>query len=110
MGLFSSLLNRKDIWERILVERLTEPIHLNVISLFVLALGTTRAKIALDLLVRQQHAHGMLYAADTAKRRRTGSRHRCRTWRRQRNGFTEPLRAEPTSDESNRRQDPGHRF
>lgn len=72
MGLLSALIRRRDIWKRILVERLTEPLHLNLLSLPVLALGTTRAKIAFDLLVRQQHAYGLLRAADQAKARGLG--------------------------------------
>jgi hypothetical protein len=54
---------------RLLLERLGEPIHLNVISLFVALLGGTRAKIDFDLVVRQQFAFSVLYAADLAKRR-----------------------------------------
>jgi len=62
-----SLLRRRDIWQRIGTERLTEPLHLNLIALLVAAFGTTRAKIAFDLWVRQQHAYGLLHAADLAR-------------------------------------------
>jgi len=41
-------------------------LHLNLLSLFVAAFGSVRAKIDFDLLVRQQHAFGLLSAADTA--------------------------------------------
>ncbi len=67
MSLLRSLLGRKDIWRRIALERLTEPLHLNVSSLFVFAFGTIRGKEAFDLLVRQQHAYGLLHAADQAR-------------------------------------------
>ncbi len=67
MSLIGSLLRRRDIWKRIGTERLTEPLHLNVIALFVAAFGNTRAKIAFDLLVRQQHAFGLLQGADLAR-------------------------------------------
>jgi hypothetical protein len=55
------------IWERIVRERLSEPLHLNLISLPVLAFGSVRSKIYFDLLIRQQHAFGLLNAADKAK-------------------------------------------
>ena len=69
MGLLSSLLIRKNIIRRIVVERLTEPLHLNLLSLPISLFGSTRAKIAFDLLVRQQHAYGLLDAADAARAR-----------------------------------------
>jgi hypothetical protein len=67
--MLGSLLRRRDIWRRIAVERLTEPMHLNVIALGVALVGSTRAKAAFDLLVRQQHAFGLLDAADAARER-----------------------------------------
>jgi hypothetical protein len=69
MALLTSLLRRRDIWKRIGVERLTEPLHLNAIALGVALAGSTRAKAAFDVLVRQQHAYGLLDAADAARRR-----------------------------------------
>lgn len=45
--------------ERLLRERLSEPLHLNILSLFVLAFGSTRAKIYFDLYICQQHAFGL---------------------------------------------------
>jgi hypothetical protein len=69
VALLGSLLRRRDIWKRIAVERLTEPIHLNVIALGVALAGSTRAKAAFDVLVRQQHAYGLLEAADEARAR-----------------------------------------
>ena len=67
MGYLLQKLQHKDVWERILRERLTEPLHLNGISLLVWALGSYRAKIAFDLVVRQWNAYGILKAADQAK-------------------------------------------
>lgn len=55
------------IWKRIYYERLTEPIHLNVISLFVALFGSFRAKVAYDLVLRQQHAYSILKCADQAR-------------------------------------------
>lgn len=63
----SSWLARDDIRRRIVQERLTEPIHLNLASLFVAAFGSTRAKIDFDLLPLRHYAHGMLAAADLAR-------------------------------------------
>lgn len=60
-------LKRAHIWRRIFYERLTEPIHLNVISLFVAAFGSYRARIAFDLIPRQHYAYGVLRAADLAR-------------------------------------------
>src|SRR4051794_8518439 len=60
-------LRRGQKWRRILRERLTEPIHLNVLSLFVLLFGSYRAKITWDLVIRQQYAYGILRAADLAR-------------------------------------------
>lgn len=67
--LLRSLLSRRKIWRRIALERLTEPLHLNLLSLFVAVFGTYRAKIAFDLIVRQEYAFGMLEAAELARAR-----------------------------------------
>lgn len=67
--LLRSQLMRRDIWRRIAVERLTEPLHLNAISLGVALFGGLRAKAAFDLLARRQHAFGLLKAADEARAR-----------------------------------------
>jgi hypothetical protein len=52
---------------KVLVERGTEPIHLNLLSAIVAVCGTYRAKVDFDLVVRQQYAFPILYAADAAK-------------------------------------------
>jgi hypothetical protein len=54
------------IIKRILIERLSEPIHLNLLSLFVYLFGSYRLKILFDLILRQQHAYAILYATDKA--------------------------------------------
>ncbi len=46
---------------------MTEPIHLNVASLFVALFGSYRTKILFDLIIRQQHAYPLLRAAEEAK-------------------------------------------
>lgn len=59
-------LRQRHIWERIFRERLSEPLHLNLLSIPVALFGSTRAKVYFDLLLRQHHAYGLLRAADTA--------------------------------------------
>jgi len=61
-------ISRKSVLKRIFTERLTEPLHLNLLSIIVALFGTTRAKINFDLIARQQHAYGLLWAADEAKK------------------------------------------
>jgi hypothetical protein len=60
------LLNRR-IWKRILQERMTEPLHLNALSILVAALGNFRMRVAWDLVVRQHHAYAILRCADLAR-------------------------------------------
>ena len=60
-------LTKGRIWKRILLERLTEPIHLNVISVFVALFGKYSTKIKWDLVVRHAYAYGILRAAELAK-------------------------------------------
>jgi hypothetical protein len=52
---------------KVLVERGTEPIHLNLLSAIIAMCGTYRAKVDFDVVVRQQYAFPILYAADAAK-------------------------------------------
>jgi hypothetical protein len=59
---------RKDKLAKVFVERLTEPLHLNALSVPVALFGSYRMKVAFDLVVRQQYAFPILYAADAAKR------------------------------------------
>ncbi len=60
-------LTRAHVWRRLAVERLTEPLHLNLASAFVAVFGSVRARVAFDLVPRQQHAFGLLKAADFAR-------------------------------------------
>jgi hypothetical protein len=60
-------ISHRYIWERIFVERLSEPLHLNFISLFVGLFGSLRVKINFDLILRCQHAYALLKSADYAK-------------------------------------------
>ena len=64
---FINKLKQRRIWERMFYERLTEPIHLNFISLLVYLFGSYRKKIDFDLIIRQQYAYSILKAADYAK-------------------------------------------
>lgn len=61
-------LRKREKWKKIFVERLTEPLHLNMLSAFVAVFGSFRAKVAFDLVVRQQYAFPILKAADLAAR------------------------------------------
>ena len=62
--LVKKLIHQPSARRRILRERLTEPLHLNVASLFVAAFGSVRSKIAFDLIQRPHYAYGLLEAAD----------------------------------------------
>lgn len=62
-------LSEKRIWNKVFRQRLTEPIHLNIIAAFVFLFGSFRKKVAYDLVLRPQHAFGILEAADQAKHR-----------------------------------------
>src|SRR5688572_3833960 len=59
-------LRRGHVWRRVFLERLTEPLHLNLLSLFVAAFGSLRAKVDHDLLVRPHNAFAILRAAEYA--------------------------------------------
>ena len=65
MGFFKKLF-RAYIWKRFLYERLSEPLHLNIISFFVLLFGSYRMKCDFDLVLRSQHAYSLYKAADLA--------------------------------------------
>jgi hypothetical protein len=54
--------------ERLLRERLSEPLHLNVMAAAVALFGSFRAKVYFDLVFRQYAAFCLLDAADRAKR------------------------------------------
>lgn len=65
--LLKKILN-SGIRKRIFIERLAEPLHLNLISFFVLLFGNIENKIKYDLIVRQHHAYCLLEAAKAAKK------------------------------------------
>jgi hypothetical protein len=54
-------------------ERLSEPLHLNLLSLFVLLFSSYRTKIAFDLVPRRHYAYGLLRAAEQAASHRLGA-------------------------------------
>jgi len=67
MSMFKKLV-QPHIWRRIFYERLTEPIHLNLLSLWVAAFGSFARKVDFDLIVRAPYAYGVLSAAQRARR------------------------------------------
>lgn len=60
-------LRRPGAVERVLRERLSEPLHMNVLSIFVALFGSLRWKIAFDLVFRQYTAFCLYEAATRAK-------------------------------------------
>lgn len=68
MRFIAKKLLKTHIWRKILLERLTEPLHLNFLSGLVALLGSYRSKVAFDLIVRQPYAFSLLSAADYAKK------------------------------------------
>jgi hypothetical protein len=60
-------LRNQYIWKRIFYERLTEPLHLNLMALPVALFGGFRSRVAFDLVIRQQHAYAILTCADLAR-------------------------------------------
>ena len=67
MGFVLHRLTERRIWERLLRERFSEPLHLHLVAGAVWLFGSLRAKIYCDLITRQQHAFSLLNAADKAK-------------------------------------------
>jgi hypothetical protein len=51
---------------RVLLERLTEPLHLNLLAVGAGLFGTFRQRVNCDLVVRQHNAYSILSAADRA--------------------------------------------
>ena len=60
-------LRNRYIWRRIFYERLTEPLHLNLLALGVGLFGTLRMRVAYDLVIRHNNAYSILAAADLAR-------------------------------------------
>src|SRR5258708_6088221 len=65
--LLKKLLHQPSARARILKERLTEPMHLNLTALTVAIFGGFRAKVAWDLVNRPHYAYGLLEAAEQAR-------------------------------------------
>lgn len=55
------------IWKRVWRERMTEPIHLNLVAAAVALFGSFRKRVDFDLVMRPHIAFGLLRAADWAK-------------------------------------------
>lgn len=64
--LYKRLLNSSKL-RKVLVERLTEPLHVNLVSAAVGLCGSFRTKVDFDLVLRPQYAFPLLRAADLAK-------------------------------------------
>jgi hypothetical protein len=64
--LLSKIRHQRSARYRILRERFTEPLHLNLISLAAAACGSFRTKVDFDLIQRAHYAYGLLTAADQA--------------------------------------------
>ena len=60
-------LGRSQQRRKVLVERLTEPLHINIASAFVALFGGFRSKVDFDLVIRPQYAFPILRAADLAR-------------------------------------------
>lgn len=67
MSFLLNRLSKKRIWNRIYKERLSEPLHLNIISFFVFLFGSFRSKVFYDVVLRPHHAYCILKVADQAK-------------------------------------------
>jgi hypothetical protein len=61
-------LRKRKVWERILRERLTEPLHLNCVSVGAALFGSFRTKVDFDLVIRAHHGFSLLKVADWAKK------------------------------------------
>jgi hypothetical protein len=66
--LVKKFLHQRSARNRMLRERLTEPLHLNLASLLVAVFGGVRSRIAFDLVQRPHYAYGLLEAADQARK------------------------------------------
>src|SRR6478735_5570445 len=64
---FERKLVERHIWRRLFFEKLTEPIHVNLLALGMMLVGTYRMRVLFDLVLRECHAYGVLRAADLAK-------------------------------------------
>ncbi len=67
MTAFFRKLTERRIWERIMRERLSEPLHLNLMSLWIQLFGSFESKVYFDLVIRQSNAFCLLQAATFAR-------------------------------------------
>ncbi len=67
MSIYKKLAKSR-ILNRVFVERFTEPLHLNFISIFVGIFGGIKSKIKYDLILRQHNAWGLDFACREALR------------------------------------------
>ncbi|MGH7987761.1 MAG: hypothetical protein ACREQX_15965 [Candidatus Binataceae bacterium] len=65
--LIRKIMGQRSARYRILRERLTEPLHLNLASMLVAGFGGFRARVAWDLVQRAHYAYGLLEGADQAR-------------------------------------------
>ena len=65
---FLKKIKQVSILKRIFVERLTEPLHLQFLALFIYVFGGIKIKIFFDYYIRQHHAYCILKCAEEAKR------------------------------------------
>ena len=65
---FFRKLAKPAIWERVFRERLSEPLHLNALSVLVALFGGFESKVYFDLVIRAHNAFCLLQAARTAKK------------------------------------------
>lgn len=66
-SVLTRILRSPDLLNAVLFNRLTEPLHLNALSIAVAIAGSFRTKVAYDLVWRPYHAFCMLKAADEAR-------------------------------------------
>lgn len=69
LGYFKKLF-QPHIIRRIFIERFTEPIHVNLLTLLVAIFGNYRQKILFDLVLRQNHAFSLYEAFKIAKQQK----------------------------------------
>jgi hypothetical protein len=64
---FLRKLTEPRILRRIFLERLTEPVHLNLLSVWVAIFGSFTQRVGFDLILRQHNAFAILNAAQRAR-------------------------------------------
>jgi hypothetical protein len=67
LGLFKKVFQKR-VLRRLFVERFNEPLHLNILSLFIFIFGNFKSKIYFDLILRQHNAYSILSCAEVAKK------------------------------------------